>query len=322
MKLRDFIESRSEEWDRLEKLLDALERTRGRPATAEEAASLPERYRAACQDLALAERRMYGMRLLDRLNDLVRRGHRHLHRERSLAAADLARFLRVTFPDTVRRHAGLFWLAMAAFWGPLLLTLLLSHRDPLWMHTVLGPSTMAQLERMYAPSAGDTPMRSGGDVRMFGYYIFNNISIDLRTFAGGLFGGVGSLFYLAANGLFLGAAAGYVHEAASPERFYGFVAAHSPFELLGMAIAGMAGMKLGLAFLRPGLLTRGDSLRRATPDAVRLLYGAVGLTLVAAAVEAFFSPLALPPPVKYATGVGGWAVLGVYLLFQGRRHAA
>jgi hypothetical protein len=43
------------------------------------------------------------------------------------------------------------------------------------------------------------------DVLMFGYYIHNNVSIAFRTFAGGILGGVGSIFFLIYNGLIVGA---------------------------------------------------------------------------------------------------------------------
>ena len=43
---------------------------------------------------------------------------------------------------------------------------------------------------------------------MFGFYIRNNIGIAFRTFASGIFAGLGSVFFLALNGVFIGVAAG------------------------------------------------------------------------------------------------------------------
>ena len=47
-----------------------------------------------------------------------------------------------------------------------------------------------------------------------------------------------------------------MNHACNPESFWSFVAGHSSFELLGMIVSGMAGMRLGLALLRPGRLPR------------------------------------------------------------------
>ena len=58
-----------------------------------------------------------------------------------------------------------------------------------------------QMERMYDPSAERLGRDSGTDWMMFGYYIMNNISIAMRTFASGLLAGLGTLLVL--GGVFL-----------------------------------------------------------------------------------------------------------------------
>ena len=55
---------------------------------------------------------------------------------------------------------------------------------------------------------------------MFGFYIRNNIGVAFQCFAGGLFAGVGSLFFLAYNGAFGGALAGYLTERGLSSTFY------------------------------------------------------------------------------------------------------
>ena len=75
---------------------------------------------------------------------------------------------------------------------------------------------------------------------MFCFYIWNNVAIDFRIFAGGIAAGAGTMFFLLFNGLHIGAAAGYVNVACDPESFWSFVAGHSSFELLGMVVAGVA----------------------------------------------------------------------------------
>ncbi len=54
-----------------------------------------------------------------------------------------------------------------------------------------------------------------------------------------------------------------------------------------------------------------------------LILGAAGMTLVAAAIEGFWSAQALPPMVKYVTGITLWVLVIAYLCFAGReKHAA
>src|SRR6202008_638920 len=102
------------------------------------------------------------------------------------------------------------------------------------------------------------------DWMMFGYYIRNNVGVAFQCFAGGLFAGLGSVFFLAYNGAFSGALAGYLTQRGLSSTFYAFIATHSSFELTAIVLAGAAGLKMGHSLLAPGRLTRRQSLVLAT----------------------------------------------------------
>ncbi|MDX1565168.1 MAG: stage II sporulation protein M [Phycisphaeraceae bacterium] len=318
MNRKQFEQQRGPQWVRLKKILDGLDRRRGEPVDRQE---MPRLHRRACRDLSLAQDRMYGLAMVDRINRLVRRGYRHLYRDRRLGLYDILDFIFVTFPRLVRANWHLLLLCTTTFVIPFLAMAFSIQDDPAWVHSVLGPKGMEEVEASYGHErimSRDTD----SNVAMFGLYIYNNVSIDFKTFAGGLLCGVGALFFLFFNGLHLGAFTGYVHEAASPENFWSFVSGHSSFELIGMLIAGMAGMKLGLAILKPGRMTRREALRVRGREGVRLLYGAATLTILAAFIEAFWSAQSLPPSIKYTVGASLWVLLIVYLGFSGRWHDA
>ena len=107
------------------------------------------------------------------------------------------------------------------------------------------------------------------DWMMFGFYIRNNIGVAFQCFAGGLFAGVGSLFFLAYNGAFAGALAGYLTERGLSRTFYSFVATHSAFELTAIVLAGAAGLRIGHALLAPGRSTRRSRSSIAARDSGR-----------------------------------------------------
>ncbi len=322
---KQFEDLRGTGWTKTEKMLDAIDaRRRHDKVGPVDADRLPELYRQACADLAIAEHRMYGMRLCHRLNRLVRRGYNQLYRRRALRTEVFSRYLGTTFPCAIRRNAGLFWLCLACFTIPVVAMMIGARHDPIWVQSILGPEGMAQFEEMYGRDADGSAMRPDGasDVAMFAFYIWNNIGIDFKTFSSGMLGGVGTLFILVFNGVFMGAAAGWVDLYGSPDAFYSFVIGHSGPELIGMIVAGMAGMKLGLAMLKPGLLPRGAALRAAAGEGMELLYGAAGLTLLAAFIEGFWSAQALPSSLKYGVGTVIWVLLITYLTFSGRSRAA
>jgi uncharacterized membrane protein SpoIIM required for sporulation len=153
---------------------------------------------------------------------------------------------------------------------------------------------------------------------MLGVYIRNNVHIDFQCFAGGIVFGLGSIFFLLYNGLFLGAVAGHLTRLGYGEAFWSFVAGHSSFELLGAILAGAAGLRIGYALVSPGPYSRGTALRAAARVAVRLLYGAAAMTACAAVVEAFWSPQrALPAELKYGVGIALWVLWLLYFALAG-----
>lgn len=331
MKQARFEQLYGSEWALLERSLDAATpktRKAGVEPAAEPAALDPmdfaRAYRRLCQQLALAERRGYGLALVQRLRQLTERCHQRLYRPPRTRWLRAAQFLLWGFPRRVRAHAGVMWAASLLFFGPLIGLLVAVQFWPELAGRIMGAGQLAQLEWMYDPASEHVGRSrdSASDLQMFGFYILNNISIGFRTFASGLFAGIGSGFVLVFNGVFIGSAAGHLTAIGYGGPFWQFVAGHSAPELLGIVISGGAGLQLGLALLAPGQRSRARAFREAGIEGARLIAGVFALLLFAAFVEAFWSSIGwLPALVKYAVGIGLWALLLAWLLMAGRGRA-
>jgi len=280
-------------------------------------------YRQLCQQLALATERGYSSHLIEHLQQLALRGHQQLYRHQGSALVQLLRFVLAGFPQRVRAEWRLVLAAGLLLFGSMLAMGVLVYLFPELVGLLFSPEQIKQFEQMYdpvAPRFGKVGTRAAADNwMMFAHYIQNNIGIAFNTFAGGVLLGVGSLFFLLFNGLYIGAVAGYLSKIGSGEPFWGFVAAHSSFELTAIAIAGAAGLRLGMALLAPGRLLRLEALRLAGRSAVGLIGGAALFLLLAAFIEAYWSPTILPWPwLKYAIGLLLWALMLAYLGLGGR----
>jgi len=177
---------------------------------------------------------------------------------------------------------------------------------------------------MYNPTSEHfgSNRESDSDFVMFGFYIYNNIGIGFQTFASGILFGLGTLFFIIFNGLYIGCLASYLTHIGYIVPFYSFVVGHSALELIAIVFAGAAGLKLGLALIAPGRLTRLHALRNAATESISLIYGVILMLLLAAFVEAFWSSnTAIAPHSKYI--VGGCLWLGVisYFIWVGRNRA-
>ena len=323
-----FEEMYQAEWTELEDLVDRLLRRKtGAAARREMSVPVPGEhvaalYRRACEHLALARARSYPTYIVDRLERLTADAHQVIYHRREFAFAHAVRLATVDFPRAVRRDAKYVWIAAATFGVPLILAGLLVYWRSELILSVVNAETAAGFEEMYSPSAESIGRTRDADTdwAMFGFYIRNNIGVAFQCFAAGLFAGVGSLFFLAHNGAFGGALAGYLAERGLSSTFFSFVATHAAFELTAIVLAGAAGLKIGHALLAPGRRTRVQALVTASGESAVLLYGLTAMLFVAAAVEAFWSSAQwLNPGVKYAVAAVCWTAVLAYLTLQGRR---
>lgn len=318
MRQTPFEAVHSPEWEAFEEFLEKKDSAPFDPG------EMPARYRRLCQSLALAADRQYSPALVDRLNRLALRGHHALYENRRRQTQRVVEFLLAAFPALVRQEWRLVAVATLLFFGPLLGLIAVLQLFPEFVHYLLSPEQIAGFHEMYDPAAKRLGMREADtSLMMFGFYIWNNVRIGFQTFAGGLLFGVGSLWFLASNGVVIGAVAGYLTQIGYDETFWSFVAGHSSLELLAIVLSGAAGLRLGIAVIAPANLSRKAALVAAAKPAVRMMYGAALMFFAAAFVEAFWSPLTeVPYRVKVGVGLAGWAVLLAYFALAGRARAA
>lgn len=313
----------SPRWQRLERLLDELPGRRLSARQKAELEEMPALYRQVCSDYGLALKRRYTTGLAGRLHTLVLRGHHLIYQQRGQGLRDLIRFIGITFPCRVRRAWRFVALSLAFFLLPALVLGYGAYRDDTFVYSLMPASEVRNMEKMYSNQKLIEQGRgTQGDAAMFGYYIEHNIGIGFQCFAGGLFFGLGSVFFLSYNGMILGGVAGHLSHPPYAASFWPYVAGHCPWELSAVVLCGAAGLMLGLRLVQPGPLRRVDALRQIAPQAVQLVLGGALMLVLAAAIEAFWSALPLSAAVKYGFSALNWcAVLG-YLCLSGRGHAA
>jgi uncharacterized membrane protein SpoIIM required for sporulation len=319
MSPRHFEAAHAARWEELEQLLQAAEAGKARRTW--DGARLASLYRRSCEDLALAQARAYPVHLVQRLESATQRAHRLIYRRQGFELAQLRKLALVDFPQAVRAHGTYVLVATLLFVLPMLALAWACWDDPGFILHLLDAKEVQEFDEMYGPGEGPMGRERAADTdwRMFGFYIMNNIGVAFQCFAAGIFAGIGSAFFLVFNGLFGGAVGGYLVARGHGENFLSFVATHSAFELTAIVLAGAAGLRLGHAWVVPGRLTRLQALRQASRQAIVIVYGVVGMLVIAAAVEAFWSSARwVTPAVKYAVAGACWVFVLAYLTWQGR----
>jgi uncharacterized membrane protein SpoIIM required for sporulation len=281
----------------------------------------PRRYRELTQDLNTAKVYGFDPLILERLNYLVLEGNQILYGERPFSLRGIGTFVCETFPRTVRSQWRLLALSMAIFYGLGLFFGFFCVRYPRMVYEIIGPELVDNLKTMYDPQSSHflTPRGVRAEADMFGFYIYNNISIAFRTFAGGILGGIGSLLLLGVNGIVLGVSTALIINLGFGSTFFPFVIGHSSFELTALVLSAQGGLLLGYRLFVTRGLTRSASIKAAGKTAVPLIGGSALMLFIAAIIEAFWSSRhVLSPAPRYAAGAAGWALLLFYFLFAGR----
>jgi len=306
----EFESAHEEQWSELEKSVRLAERKLE-----------PERflllYRTCCGHLALAQSRGFPAPLLSRLAAVTARAHQIVYRQTDLGFARIARTFMHAFPAAVRANRAYVAVAALVLLVPALaLGVAVKHRPDLVL-SLLDSLTVSRFEHMYDPSNPRIGrlQDEGTNWMMFGFYVLNNVGIAFQCYVSGIAFGLGSIYYLAFNGAFGGAAAGYVTAIGFSGTFYPFIATHSAFEITAIVLCGAAGLRIGHAVLLPGRLSRAVSLQRAARETSVIVFGSSVMLVIAAAIEAFWSSAAwLSPTAKFTAAGLCWTLVAVFFL--------
>jgi len=320
MVAEEFITAKRPGWERLELLLRRVRRDRLAALEAEELYELGRLYRQATSDLAVARRDWPAHQVVDYLNGLVARSHSEVYRNEATTWGRLRDFVLVQFPSVWRRTFPFTLAGFLFFALPALIAFVVSLHDPS-QASLLFPDADGLVDRIKAHEEWWSEINVQGRGSSAALIMSNNILISIKAFAGGVLLGLYAIYLLIFNGLMLGTISGLSAFYGFSGRLWNFVAPHAPIELSVIFFSGGAGLQMGYALVRPGLLTRAAALREAAQRAVVIMLGCVPLLAIAGTIEAFISPSDLPLWVKLAVSFATGIALYAYLIGVGRRSS-
>ena len=310
--LSDFLESRLAKWKRLEELTARASKFRLKDLSGEEVREFGRLYRRTAADLAIAREEVRDQRLVNYLNHLVARAHGAIYRSESSGFGVFASFFRYEFPSVFRKtfrytliSFAVFMLSAAFAYAACFFDESFADRiDPGLRENIASHTNWTEAVNRANPLAS-TSIQA------------NNITVTFMAFAGGLLGGLGTLFALFRNGLLLG----IVIELCVRYRFWEipiFIAAHGVIELTAIFIAGGAGLLVGKALLMPGDMRRVDALVTNGLLAIKLILGCIPMLLIAGLIEGFISPAHILPAYKFSISALSALVMAMYFLKPNR----
>lgn len=316
----ELVRRRGADWKRLAELLQVSQHISGTkqlgPAGISELAAL---YRSLASDLMWVRRDRLGADLERHLDTLASQAHNALYSGTTVGTSLKVHSLLLDFAPAVRRNLRFFVIACVLFFGSGIGAGLAAYSDETYALAVLSSSQLQSMESMH--SKGHKEGRAADEsAGMTGFYVFNNVGIAFRCFATGILFGLGPLVFLLFNGLHIGVVFGHLARTGYGENIFSFGATHGPWELTAIALAGAAGLQMGYALVSTHGRTRLGNLRAHGLELLRQVAGASAFLLLAAIIEAWYSPSSLPVTVKYVSGIVGWVMVAAIIAFGGRKR--
>jgi uncharacterized membrane protein SpoIIM required for sporulation len=319
-----FLATERPYWDELERILIRLEEV-GSSLSLEEVRRLHYLFERSTADLARLNTFAAEPSAQGYLEALVGRAYAWVHESsRAEHRFSFGRWLCAGFPETFRRHAVAFQVALVTTLAGVCFGALVVLLDPGAREVLMPFEGLRQppAERVTEEESQLASSVEGVRGRFSAFLMTHNTRVAILALALGMTFGLGTLALLFYNGVILGAVIADYLAAGEGLFLAAWLLPHGSVEIPAILISGQAGLVLGAALLGRGSGTPWRSrLRLIGPELMTLVAGAALMLVWAGLVEAFMSQdhePRLPYGLKIAVGVVELTLLVMFLGFAGR----
>jgi uncharacterized membrane protein SpoIIM required for sporulation len=286
-----FVERYKKDWEELAGLVRRA-RSWTSPLTSVERERLDELYRRTTVHLARVATRAGDPALAEYLNRLTASAHSVIYLPSNESPLlRLGAFVTEGFGRAIARSWRQQLLSLLLVVGGALLGFYAASSDQVLAHALWPTadsrqpgSTTEQLLAHLRHGRDD----SSGKKFFFASFLFqHNLKVGLLAMATGVLASVPTVFLMIFNGMLLGVFAAIHHQAGIRAEMWAWILPHGVTEIGAIVLCGGIGLMLGQAVVRPGMLSRTESLLAAGREAARIGAGVAGMLLLAALIESY-----------------------------------
>lgn len=283
--------------------------------TGVELADMGKLYRRVTSDLSYVKANSTNEELVIYLNELAGRAHGILYANAPTSSThSIISFLLRGFPVLFREKRRYMAVAAAIMILSSVFAALIVADNPAKAAYFLPPQPQISSDEKPGNPAPST---------FSSMLMVNNIRVSLLAFAGGATCGLLTVYVLIKNGLMVGAFLVKPYSfLRDPLDIAAFIFPHGFIELLAICISAAAGLILGWSLISPGNLSRWDSLRKASRDALPLVAGVAVMLVIAGCIESFIARSATPRDIKLSVAALSAIGLVLYFGWAGRKESS
>jgi len=309
-----FIKQNKEKWLEFEKsLYDTSEKKPER---------LADLFIQINNDLAYAQTYYPKSNVIKYLNGITVTAYHKIYGHKKTGKG-LSGFWTYEVPMTMYQYRQYFYFSFAVFFLTILIGVFSSMYEPEFVHSILGDDYVNMTEDNIQngdPLAVYNNATSFGNFNNFFMIAFNNLRVGLLSFLYGIFGGIGSLYFMLSNGVMVGSFQYMFYEKGHFFLSLRTIWMHGAMEIFGMCIEIGAGVLMGTSYLFPGILTRKQAFFQKGKAALKIVISTIPFTVSAALIEGYLTQYAneLPIPIAGFIVVGTLSFISWYYLIYPR----
>jgi uncharacterized membrane protein SpoIIM required for sporulation len=270
-----FVKQNTERWKHFESV------------TTNDPDELADRFIQITDDLAYARSFYPKSKTTTYLNGLASKLHQSIYKNKTEKGNRFIHYWKNELPLLFKTYQKQLLYSFIFFTVFCLMGALSAKYDQNFVRLILSDQYVDMTEANIAKHDPFAVYKRDSEFLMFLQIGSNNIFVSVVTFVCGVFGSVGTIYFLFRNGLMLGS-----FEYFSFSKNLGMASVlviwiHGVLEISAIVIAGGAGIVLGNSLLFPKTYTRLISLKRGAKDGMKLVLGLVPIFIAAAFLESF-----------------------------------
>jgi uncharacterized membrane protein SpoIIM required for sporulation len=306
-----FVIERKEYWEKLKNILKIINSRGVNGLSEEDTREFPNLYRKICSDYELSKTQNLSPDVQDYINSLLQYSHNVLHSSPKRGVSFFIDFFNKDFPKSFMNNWRQVLFIFLLFFGIGIISFVSIYSKPENAKYILSEELMKMMKDSYSQDITDV-RDLDSNIFMAGYYIYNNVSIAFQSFVLGITYGIGTLYIVISNAMTIGSIAGFIVSSGYGSNFFNFVIAHSAFELLGLCLAGGAGLSLGLSMIIPTNEKRMVSIKKKAVEISPLILTAAVFITIAAFIEGFISPSKIHILIKITIAAVSTLIIFLY----------
>ena len=289
-----FIKQNKEKWLEFEKLL--YNSSNHKPER------LAELFIQINNDLAYAQTYYPKSNVIKYLNGIAATAYHKIY-GKSKSGNGFKSFWTYEVPMIMFLYRKYFYFSFAVFFLMVIIGVFSSIYEPEFVRSFLGDDYVNMTEDNIAngdPLAVYNNATSFGDFNSFFMIALNNLRVGLMAFIYGIFGGIGSLYFMLVNGIMVGSFQYMFFEKGHFFLSLRTIWMHGAMEIFAMCIEIGAGVLMGTSYLFPGILTRKQAFFQKGKAALKIVISTIPFTISAALIEGYLTQYANEMPIPIA----------------------